>query len=179
MHAGASGAAGKLHIYNIYVSEKPAMTTADGSATLEATALDARELEAALGLWLRLAQQKDLRNFSRRFAESGVSQLQYAALLTIDANPGCRQSELGAALRIKQPNLVEPLESLAGRGLIARRADPRDRRAQTLDLTAEGRRLLERLRDVHGELIAGYRARLGPEGYEQLLGLLRAFVHGA
>src|SRR5215469_16217053 len=99
MHAGASGAAGKLHIYNIYVSEKPAMTSADGPATLEAPALDARELETALGLWLRLAQQKDLRNFSRRFAESGVSQLQYAALLIIDANPGCRQSELGAALR--------------------------------------------------------------------------------
>jgi DNA-binding MarR family transcriptional regulator len=153
------------------------MTPSDEAAL--APALDAGELEQAVGLWLRLAQQKDLKAFTRRFAESGISQLHYAVLLVIDANPGCRQSELGSALRIKQPNLVEPLESLAGRGLIERKADPRDRRAQTLALTADGRRLLGRLRTEHGELIEGYRSRLGPEGYRQLVALLRAFVQGA
>ena len=153
--------------------------SADAAARTDGPRLDVGELETALGLWLRLAQQKDLRGFGRRFAESGVSQVQYAALLIIDANPGCRQSELGAALRIKQPNLVEPLESLAARGLIVRAVDPRDRRAQTLGLTPEGRDLLATLRATHGELIAGYRARLGDDGYAQLLGLLRALVQGA
>jgi DNA-binding MarR family transcriptional regulator len=152
---------------------------APSQAVIEPPALDAGELESALGLWLRLAQQKDLRAFTRRFAESGISQLQYAVLLIIDANPGCRQSELGAVLRIRQPNLVEPLESLAGRGLIERRADPRDRRAQTLDLSQAGRAMLDQLRQVHGELIEGYRARLGDEGYQRLLQLLQRFVHGA
>jgi DNA-binding MarR family transcriptional regulator len=151
----------------------------DPQAVMELPALDAGELESALGLWLRLAQQKDLRAFTRRFAESAVSQLQYAVLLIIDANPGCRQSELGAVLRIRQPNLVEPLESLAGRGLIERRTDPRDRRAQTLDLSEAGRAMLDELRQVHGALIDGYRARLGDEGYQQLLQLLQRFVHGA
>jgi DNA-binding MarR family transcriptional regulator len=155
------------------------MSSSGSPPVIEAPALDAGELEAAVGLWLRLAQQRDLRAFTRRFAESGISQLQYAVLLIIDANPGCRQSELGAVLRIRQPNLVEPLESLAGRGLIERRADPRDRRAQTLDLTAAGGTLLAKLRRVHGELIDGYRARLGAKGYEQLLELLQQFVHGA
>ena len=144
-----------------------------------ATGLDARELEAALGLWLRLAQQKDLRAFSRRFAGSGLSQLQYAAMLVIDANPGCRQSELGPALRIRQPNLVEPLEALSARGLVSRRADPRDRRAQTLELTSAGRRLLAELRASHAELIDGYRARLGEDGYARLVELLRSFVEAA
>ena len=151
----------------------------DPQAVMELPALDAGELESALGLWLRLAQQKDLRAFTRRFAGSAISQLHYAVLLIIDANPGCRQSELGAVLRIRQPNLVEPLESLAGRGLIERRTDPRDRRAQTLDLSQAGRVMLGELRQVHGELIDGYRARLGDEGYQQLLQLLQRFVHGA
>jgi DNA-binding MarR family transcriptional regulator len=141
--------------------------------------LDASELEAALGLWLRMAQQKDLRAFSRRFASSGLSQLQYAALLVIDANPGCRQSELGPALRIRQPNLVEPLEALAAQGLVSRQADPRDRRAQTLELTSTGRRLLAELRASHAALIDGYRARLGEDGYARLLELLRRFVEAA
>ena len=138
--------------------------------------LDAGELETAVGLWLRLAQQKDLREFNRRFALTAISQLQYAALLVIEANPACRQADLGAMLRIRQPNLVEPLESLAERRLIVRRPDPRDGRAQTLELTAAGAALLEDLRTVHEELIAAYRARLGDEDYRRLVALLRAFV---
>src|SRR5215472_6509332 len=126
----------------MYVLANPPMSP-QSQAVIEPPALDAGELESAVGLWLRLAAQKDLRAFTRRFAESGISQLQYAVLLTIDANPGCRQSELGAVLRIRQPNLVEPLESLAGRGLILRRPDPRDRRAQTLDLSQKGRAMLD------------------------------------
>jgi DNA-binding MarR family transcriptional regulator len=140
--------------------------------------MDAGELENAVGLWLRLAQQKDLREFTRRFALTEVSQLQYAALLVIDANPGCRQADLGVMLRIRQPNLVEPLESLADRGLIAREPDPRDGRAQTLALTPAGATLLEDLRNVHEELIGSYRARLGAQDYRRLVELLRAFVEG-
>jgi DNA-binding MarR family transcriptional regulator len=140
--------------------------------------LDAGELETAVGLWLRLAQQKDLREFTRRFALTAISQLQYAALLVIAANPGCRQADLGLMLRIRQPNLVEPLESLSERGLIARRPDPRDGRAQTLELTTAGGTLLEDLRSVHEELIESYRTRLGVDDYRRLVELLRAFVEG-
>ena len=56
----------------------------------EERGLDAGELEGALGLWLRLAQQKDLREFTRRFEGAGVSQLHLAILLVVAANPGCR-----------------------------------------------------------------------------------------
>ncbi len=141
--------------------------------------LDAGELEAALGLWLRLAQQKDLRGFKRRFAESGVGEVDYAILLVVEANPGCRQSDLAETLRMRQPNLSPPLDALEGRGLIERRPDPRDRRAQSLHVTAKGRGLLARLRREHEALIASYRARLGEEGYAQLVRLLRDFVEGA
>ncbi len=138
--------------------------------------LQAAELESAVGLWLRLAQQKDLRLFNQAFAEDGISQLLYAILLVVEANPGCRQADLGALLRIRQPNLVEPIDSLISRGLVARAPDPRDRRAQTLSLTAEGEVLLARLRTRHDALIDGYRARLGPENYARLVELLRLFT---
>lgn len=143
------------------------------------SALDVGELESAVGYWLRLAQQKDLREFTRRFAPSGVGQLAYAMLLVVEANPGCRQADLGAALRIRQPNLVEPLEALTAQGLISRTPDPRDRRAQVLALTSEGRRRLDALKAAHGELIAAYQARLGTDDYQRLIGLLRMFVDGA
>ena len=138
--------------------------------------LDASELESAVGLWLRLAQQQDLRLFNRAFAAAGVTQLTYSMLLLIGDMPGCRQTDLSLALRIRQPNLVEPIESLMSRGLVSRRPDPADRRAQTLSLTDQGRALVERLRETHAALIGGYRQKMGPEAYDQLIELLRRFL---
>jgi DNA-binding MarR family transcriptional regulator len=156
-------------------------STAPDPAVLEParTGLDTSELELALGFWLRLAQQLDQREYTRRLAASGLNPLAYSILLVVEANPGCRQTDLGSALRIRQPNLVEPLETLATRGLISRAPDPRDRRAQVLALTADGSEQLAALKATHGAMIEGYRARLGDEGYGQLIALLRAFVDGA
>lgn len=140
------------------------------------TPLDAADLEAAVGFWLRLAQQRDLRAFNDRFAEAGVSQLAYAVLLVLEANPGCRPAGLAAAVRVRPPNLVDPLDALVREGLVSRAPDPRDRRAQALALTAEGRRRLDELKAVHAGLIEGYRAALGAKDYDELVRLLRRFV---
>lgn len=146
----------------------------DGLAV--ARGIDTAPLDGAVGFWLRLGQQQDLRRFNRTFTHEGASQLVYSLLLLIEANPRCRQADLGAALHIRQPNLVEPIEGLIARGSVQRRPDPEDRRAQTLELTAEGETLLARLRAAHDALIEGYRERLGSEDYERLVGLLRRFV---
>ena len=138
--------------------------------------LDTAELDAAVGFWLRLAQQRDFKAFSDRFAGAGVSQLGYAILLVLEANPDCRPADLGEAVRVRQPNLGEPVEALVALGLVSRTPDPRDRRAQVLALTAEGERRLAGLKVAHGGLIDGYREALGPDGYDQLVALLRRFT---
>jgi DNA-binding MarR family transcriptional regulator len=138
--------------------------------------LDTAELDAAVGFWLRLAQQRDLRAFGERFSGSGVSQLGYAILLVLEANPGRRPAELGEAVQVRQPNLGEPLEALVALGLVSRTPDPRDGRAQVLALTPDGRRRLQQLKAAHAGLIEGYREALGEEGYDQLIALLRRFT---
>ena len=140
------------------------------------TPLDTAELDAAVGFWLRLAQQQDLRAFGERFAETGINQLAYAVLLVLEANSGCRPAELAEAVQVRPPNLVEPLEILVARSLVLRAPDPRDRRAQALSLTPEGRETLAGLKADHAGLIDGYRAALGAEDYEQLIALLRRFT---
>ena len=140
--------------------------------------VDAAELDGAVGLWLRLAQQQELRAFNRLFAEYGMSQVLFAILLVVASNPGCRQADLEAPLRIRQPNLVEPIDALISRGLISREPDPADRRAQTLKPTAKGEALLKELRAVHERLIEGYRAKMGGKDYDKLVELLRRFVAG-
>lgn len=149
---------------------------ADNRRPSERAPLDTAELDAAVGFWLRLAQQRDLRAFNDLFSGSGVSQLGYAILLVLQANPGCRPAELGAAVRVRQPNLGEPLEALEALGLVSRNPDPRDRRAQALALTDEGRRTLAELKAAHAGLIQGYRAALGADGYDELIAMLRRFT---
>ena len=141
--------------------------------------LDTVELDAAVGFWLRLAQQRDLRAFNDRFAHAGVSQLAYAILLVLQANPGRRQAELGAAVRIRQPNRVEPLDTLVARGLVVRTPDPHDRRAQVLRLSPEGQELLAELKQVHAGMIEAYRTALGADGYASLVQQLRRFTENA
>jgi DNA-binding MarR family transcriptional regulator len=145
-------------------------------AAVTRSPLDTAELDAAVGFWLRLAQHRELKTFQAHFGESGVGQLAYAILLVLEANPGCRQSDLGAAVEVRQPNLVEPLETLAARGLVSRTPDPRDRRAQVLALTGEGARLLAELKAIHARMIDSYREALGPRGYDTLVELLRRFT---
>ncbi len=94
----------------------------------------------------------------------------------LEANPGCRPAELGEAVRVRQPNLGEPLETLVALGLVSRTPDPRDRRAQALALTDDGARRLGELKAAHAVLIAGYRDALGPDGYAQLIDLLQRFT---
>ena len=97
-------------------------------------------------------------------------------VLVLEANPGCRPAALAAAVRVRQPNLVEPLEGLVREGLVSRAPDPRDGRAQALALTAAGERRLGELKAVHAGLIDGYRAALGAKDYEALIMLLRRFI---
>jgi len=72
---------------------------------------------------------------------------------------GIRQSALANALGIEGPSLVRSLDALGAAGLLERRDDPADRRAKTLHLTSEGKRLARRIEIVVAEerakLLAG------------------------
>lgn len=65
-------------------------------------------------------------------AEFGLRAVSYSALLVIVRTPGVSQSDLADALRIEKSNLVQLIDDLAGRGLVARSPVPGDRRRHAL-----------------------------------------------
>ncbi|HWA18120.1 MAG TPA: MarR family transcriptional regulator [Devosia sp.] len=74
-------------------------------------------------------------------ARHGVSEAASAPLLWIDRLGGnVRQNALAAAVGIEGASLVRLLDELQKSGLITRAADPGDRRANTVTLTAAGRK---------------------------------------
>lgn len=65
---------------------------------------------------------------------------------------GTRQNVLATRLGIEAPSLVPQLDALEKAGYLTRRADPTDRRAKALYLTAQGRMLVKKIDPVLGEI---------------------------
>jgi len=135
--------------------------------------LDMGGLDDKLGFRLRFAERRIFREIGDSFQAYGVSPLLYSILTLLSVNPGCRQAELGAALGVHQPNLVEKIDTLVSRGLALRTPDPDDRRANTLRLTDAGVEFLAELDRIDDEVIGRIIERVGQEDYATLIELLR------
>ena len=70
----------------------------------------------------------------QRARQFGISRAQWAVLIRIDRSEGLKQSELADMLDLQPITLTRLLDRLADNGLIERRADPNDRRANRLYL---------------------------------------------
>jgi MarR family transcriptional regulator for hemolysin len=103
------------------------------------------------------ALRRDLRRvYDRELAPSGLSLAYAHPLVLIAEHPTMSQRELAERLEIEGPTLVRLLHQLAAMGLVTRRQNPNDHRANTLHLTASGRAAAKRLRRA----MDGVRARL-------------------
>src|ERR687887_2617978 len=99
---------------------------------------------------LRLAIVRTARRLRQEAydAESGaeLSPTLTAALSTIEHNGPLTPSELADRERIRRPTATRIVATLEANGLVARTADPSDRRATLISATAEGKALMKRLR---------------------------------
>ena len=129
-------------------------------------------LSSSVSYALRRAQGVLFADFHDALAELSLRPGQFAVLTLISGNPGASQSSVSAALGIQKANFVATIADLETRGLVARRRSISDGRSYALELTARGRRVLERAVALQEEHEARVTARLGVRGREQLLGLL-------
>jgi MarR family transcriptional regulator for hemolysin len=84
----------------------------------------------------------------QRARQYGMTRAQWAVLFRLDRSEGLKQSELAEILDLQPITLTRLLDTLAGNGLIERRDDPNDRRANRLFLTPAARPLLERVTEL-------------------------------
>jgi MarR family transcriptional regulator for hemolysin len=105
-------------------------------------------------------------------AQFGITRAQWVVLARLDRFEGLKQSELAEMLDLQPISLTRLLDRLCDSGLIERRADPNDRRAKRLFLTASARPLLERLGDLGEQLMSTALAGVAREGVEQMVAQL-------
>src|SRR3981189_2570320 len=93
-----------------------------------------------------------LRNYIDHRAKSrGTTRAQWIVLVRFRGQAGLSQVDLADVLELRPISRVRVLDRLVEHGLVERRHDPRDRRANRLFLTASGRQLvddLDSLRDA-------------------------------
>jgi MarR family transcriptional regulator, transcriptional regulator for hemolysin len=118
----------------------------------------------------------------QRARQFGISRAQWAVLVRIDRTEGLKQSELAEILDLQPISLTRLLDRLAESGLIERRADPNDRRANRLFLKPAARPLLEQLAELGTDMMETVLHGLDGNSNERLLrdlGLVKDNLRGA
>jgi DNA-binding MarR family transcriptional regulator len=117
--------------------------------------------DPALQAWRQLVYTfiKCERRLEQRLAPHGLALSQFEALVRVGRMPGPTQQELAEALLLTKGNIGALVDRLGNLGLLERRPDTSDRRANRLYLKPEGLRLTGKLLEDHIVLI---RQMLGP-----------------
>ena len=147
---------------------------ANASADLETRATDDHHL--ALKLWLRLLActtrlESEVR--MRLRAEFDTTLPRFDLMAQLDRAPkGMTLGELSQRMMVSNGNVTGLVERLVEQGLIDRRPSEKDRRAQIVTLTPEGRRFFRAMARTNANWIGEMLAELSQTDIETLLRLL-------
>ena len=105
----------------------------------------------------------------QRARQFGISRAQWVVLVRIDRTEGLKQSELAELLDLQPISLTRLLDRLADNGLIERRADPNDRRANRLYLKPAAKPLLGRLSEIGADMMETVLEGLDAKSVDRML----------
>jgi MarR family transcriptional regulator for hemolysin len=115
-----------------------------------------------------------LRNYIDQRAKSrGTTRAQWIVLFRLRQQEGLSQVDLADVLELQPISLVRLLDRLVEHGLLERRHDPRDRRANRLFLTASGRQLVDDLDSLRDSIASDVLRDISTEALETSLQTLR------
>ena len=103
----------------------------------------------------------------------GLALSQFEALAKVGMNPGVIQQDLVKYLLVTKGNVGALVDRLEESGLIERRPDPGDRRANRLCLTAAGTAMVTEIFDKHRVLVREMFKPLGSPQRKSLRALLK------
>jgi DNA-binding MarR family transcriptional regulator len=108
-----------------------------------------------------------------------VTSPQVMILVALARNPGVDQRTLGETVSLDRSTTADIIERLMKRGFLERARDPKDRRRNLLQLTADGINLLETVGPRSEAMNEHLISVLSAEDQAQLIRLLRQFVNAA
>ena len=115
-----------------------------------------------------------LRNYiDHRAKTKGTTRAQWIVLFRLRQQEGLSQVDLADVLELQPISLVRLLDKLVEHGLLERRHDPKDRRANRLFLTARGKELVDDLDGLRDAIAADVLDFVPDDAIETSLNTLR------
>lgn len=114
-----------------------------------------------------------LRNYiDHRAKERGTTRAQWIVLFRLRQQEGLSQVDLAEVLELQPISLVRLLDRLVEHGLLERRHDPKDRRANRLFLTEKGRQLVDDLDSLREAIATDVLEKVSEEAIKTSLATL-------
>jgi DNA-binding MarR family transcriptional regulator len=129
--------------------------------------LEEARLQAVLGYQLAQASIVTDAIFRKEAGDPlALREIEYTVLTLIAENPGGSPARLARALAVTPPHITALVDRLVARGLVQRRANDEDRRAQILAVTRAGADLVRKATE---RIVAAERAALALTPGEQAM----------
>ena len=133
---------------------------------------DIGEIKDILGFHIRLAHGAVYRHFIESFADLDLTQKQVSVLWLVDDHPDIAQTDLGQRLRMDRATTMAIVNRLQARGYVVRGKSLTDKRKQTLNLRAAGRKILSIAKDAVHTHETWLKSRFTEKEVKQLIALL-------
>jgi len=113
------------------------------------------------------------RQFNRHAAVVGATSAQWRAMFRLSREPGMKQVELAERLDVEPITAGRIIDRLEEADLVERRRDPVDRRVWRIYLTDKADPMIERLKVVAEEVLAGAFEGIDPQQITAMRGTLQ------
>jgi DNA-binding MarR family transcriptional regulator len=134
------------------------------------------DITAHLGYWLRYVSNHVSQAFARKVEAHGVTVAEWVLLRQLLDTEAMAPSRLADRMGMTRGAITKLADRLIAKSLLTRKADPGDRRAQTLALTAKGRRLIPELAALADRNDAEFFDHIRPKDRSALLRILQDIV---
>ena len=135
------------------------------------TVTEPTEVDAELAARLRLAVTRLYRAL-RQQVVGGLTPSQISALASVDRLGSPTLGELATAERVQPPSMTRMVVALESASMLQRVVDPGDGRIVRVEVTAEGKRTLQRIRSLRTALLVRRLRRLTPDEQDQVAGVV-------
>jgi DNA-binding MarR family transcriptional regulator len=136
----------------------------------------ASDLADHLGYWLRYVSNHVSQAFARKVETHGVTVAEWVVMRQLLDEEALAPSRIADRIGMTRGAVSKLADRLIAKSMVARAADPRDGRAQTLSLTSTGRVLTPKLAGLADANDAEFFNRLAPEDRAALFRILREIV---
>lgn len=134
------------------------------------------ELTSHLGYWMRMVSNQVSLAFAKKLEAKDVTVAEWVVMRELYDVEALAPSRLAERMGMTRGAISKLADRLIDKALIARNASPDDGRAQSLALTAEGRRLVPELAALADTNDAEYFGHLQPDERQMIEDMLRAIA---